>query len=150
MIRRIPCPSPRSVLDAWIKGSVLFNGAVYLEDTLNRRQSRWLTLDGAAKGDAKVLAGPTDDGWYHVQVGGGWAGGYPLWWVLRIVMEHDWSDCCASPASSPCPVPTPLSSPPLHPLPLVDQLCEAERRHGHQAHRRAVHVEQDLHPGQVG
>ncbi|PRW33568.1 serine protease [Chlorella sorokiniana] len=57
-----------SVLDAWVKGSVLFNGAVYLEDTLNRRQSRWLTLDGAAKGDAKVLAGPTDDGWYHVQI----------------------------------------------------------------------------------
>lgn len=66
-----PPRSPRcSVLDAWVKGSVLFNGAVYLEDTLNRRQSRWLTLDGAAKGDAKVLAGPTDDGWYHVQVRG--------------------------------------------------------------------------------
>lgn len=61
------------MLDVWVKGSVLFNGAVYLEDTLNRRQSRWLSLDGAAKGDAKVLAGPTDDGWYHVQVRG-WQG----------------------------------------------------------------------------
>ncbi|PRW33667.1 serine protease [Chlorella sorokiniana] len=56
------------VLDAWVKGSVLFNGAVYLEDTLNRRQSRWLTLDGAAKCGATVLAGPTDGGWYHVQI----------------------------------------------------------------------------------
>jgi hypothetical protein len=58
------------VLDAWVKGSVLSKGMMYLEDTINRRQSHKLTLDTAGKGDARVLAGPTDDGWYHIQVEG--------------------------------------------------------------------------------
>lgn len=57
------------MLDAWVKGSALTNGALYLEDTINRRQSRMITLDGAGRGDARVLAGPSDDGWYHIQVG---------------------------------------------------------------------------------
>lgn len=56
------------MLDTWVKGSVLFKGSLYLEDTLNRRQSRMLTLVGAGMGDARVLAGPTDDGWFHIQV----------------------------------------------------------------------------------
>ena len=65
------CLPPCSVLDAWVKGSVLTSGAIFLENTLTRRQSRQLTLDSAVKGDAKVLAGPTNDGWYHIQVGAG-------------------------------------------------------------------------------
>lgn len=35
------------------------------------RTSKLLTLDTAQHGDAKVLAGPDADGWYHVQVGAG-------------------------------------------------------------------------------
>ena len=66
---RLFCLPPCSVLDAWVKGSVLTSGTIFLENTLTRRQSRQLTLDSAAKGDAKVLAGPINDGWYHIQVG---------------------------------------------------------------------------------
>lgn len=63
-------PGPAcSVLDAWVKGSVLSNGALFLEDTVNRRQSKWLALDTAVRGEAKVLAGPDADNWYHIQVG---------------------------------------------------------------------------------
>ncbi|PSC70000.1 serine protease [Micractinium conductrix] len=57
-----------SVLDAWVKGSVLSSGGLFLENTVERRHSKWLTLDGADRGDAKVLAGPDADGWYHIQV----------------------------------------------------------------------------------
>ncbi|KAL4435479.1 hypothetical protein ABPG77_006241 [Micractinium sp. CCAP 211/92] len=57
-----------TVLDAWVKGSVISNGALFLEDTFNMRTSKLLTLDIAQHGDAKVLAGPDSQGWYHVQV----------------------------------------------------------------------------------
>lgn len=43
--------------------------STHSQDTLNRRQSKWLSLDTAVRGDAKVLSGPTNDGWYHIQVG---------------------------------------------------------------------------------
>lgn len=33
-------------------------------DTVNRRLTRQLTLDSAKKGDARVLSGPDNDGWY--------------------------------------------------------------------------------------
>ncbi|GAB4816035.1 hypothetical protein N2152v2_003081 [Parachlorella kessleri] len=60
--------SGSSILDVWISGSGLSSGDFYLEDSINRRQSKDLTLDSAAAGDAKVLFGPDNNGWYHIQI----------------------------------------------------------------------------------
>ena len=84
------------------------NGAMYLEDTINRRQSRWLTLDTAAKGDAKVLAGPTNDGWVPhpgAERRGRWAGG----------KRQCWPSAGCSPALVTQHPPGPAPDPPLPP-----------------------------------
>ncbi|KAL4856963.1 Extracellular serine proteinase [Chlorella vulgaris] len=57
-----------SVLDAWVKGSVLTKGAFYLQDSRSRCQTRRIILSSATTGEARVLEGPTADGWYHLQV----------------------------------------------------------------------------------
>eukprot|EP00887_Chlorella_sp_A99_P000109 scaffold16.g109.t1 len=60
--------SGAAVLDVWVQGTALTNGALFLEDTVNRRLTRQLTLDTAQRGDARVLFGPDNQGWYHVQI----------------------------------------------------------------------------------
>ena len=136
------------------QGSVLTNGAIYLEDTINRRQSKWLSLDTAARGDARVLAGPTDDGWYHIQarVAGGvrWRAGS---WVLAAsprwpARPGRWVLPARAPATTTWRQLTAAASTRLQPP--AGQLCQARRQLLHQARRAAQHVEQDLHPGQVG
>lgn len=86
------------------------NGAMYLEDTINRRQSRWLTLDTAAKGDAKVLAGPTNDGWYHIQVRRGEGAGLAVSASAGPVLDvpQRWF-----PSTHPAPPPTRLCPRPI-------------------------------------
>lgn len=111
-------PTPGSVLDAWVKGSVLTNGAIYLEDTINRRQSKWLSLDTAARGDARVLAGPTNDGWYHIQARAelgrqGLVGAGGGAWACR----QAGGCCCPRPCHARLPpTDTPHQHPPARPL----------------------------------
>ena len=68
LVRKLCPPAVRSILDLWVAGSGLSSGDFYLEDSINRRQSKDLTLDSAAAGDAKVLFGPDNNGWYHLQI----------------------------------------------------------------------------------
>lgn len=83
---------------------MLSNGAIYVEDTINRRLSRVLSLDSAGKGDARVLEGPTADGWYRIQVNlvaltdpsGTKLGGaaLPNMWNKICILDKSGAMCC--------------------------------------------------------
>ena len=58
----------RRVLDLWVAGSALATGDFYLEDSINRQQSKAVTLGNAPSSTVRVLSGPDSEGWYHLQI----------------------------------------------------------------------------------
>ena len=68
--RRCFCnPAGCRVLDIWLRGSVLTQAELYLQDSSGLRITRALPLVNApAAGGVARLLGPDDIGWYRLQV----------------------------------------------------------------------------------